>query len=183
MAGFNLKLTKSFSKLHNKNEICFYGREIAQNIVDLYIRWQIISLCQTKTRKLTKQQTRLSLSSKQGRIHDRSIPSSSPTSSHASTALNLFSIKQKINYHIVHREEKQHDFIMATTRSPQSFTEISWRVRDLAKSFTDKKKSTNLNHSVTKEVKGLIQDQCCSLMLPVDCSGQERHHLSHSRQI
>lgn len=55
-----------------------------------------------KTRELTKQQTRLSLSSKQGRIHDRSMPSSSPTSLHVSFALNFFSIKEKINYHIVH---------------------------------------------------------------------------------
>jgi len=127
-----------------------------------------------KTRELTKQQTRLSLSSKQSRIHDRSIPSSSPTSLHASFALNFFSIKEKINYHIVHWE-KLHSISFLPSwlplRSPQSFTELSCRVRDLSEHRREEQHEPFRYRSEKTPVDNIN----AALMFPIYCSGRNEH--------
>lgn len=86
----------------------------------------------------TKQQTRLPFSSKQGRTHDRSISSSSPTNLQASSGSELPSIKRYDN--LSHcKERKRASLIFCTMaidpgpHSSQSFRHVTGASRnDLA---------------------------------------------------
>ena len=88
---FHLLTLSQYNRHFKTSKPNSVGTEEESHIGDNYIRWH----SKTKSSLRTKQLTRLPLSSKQGRMHDRSTPSSSPVRLHASSGVRLSSIKKR----------------------------------------------------------------------------------------